>query len=102
MSADVFNLGKSTSSSLGKALNALNLNKLGNLSQPFTKGQVLDFSKLKEFADNNFNFDGKNQKILQTGEKHCREKEQFILFPQCFQTTSTADTAKTRACLGNS
>ena len=26
--------------------------------------------------------------------------EQFLLFPQCFQNACTADTLKTRACLG--
>ena len=37
--------------------------------------------------------------------KHCGKRrncsyEQFLLFPQCFQKTCTADTLKTRACLG--
>ena len=36
--------------------------------QPFPKQQILDSSKQKELADDNFKFD-----------------EQFLLFPQCFQ-----------------
>ena len=41
----------------------------------------------------------KLQKVLQTGRKHCGKGEiaryeQFLLFPQCFQKTCTADTKK--------
>ena len=38
----------------------------------------------------------KLQKVLQTGRKHCGKRriacyEQFLLFPQCFQKTCSAD-----------
>ena len=34
------------------------------------------------------------------GKGEIARDEQFLLFPQSFQMTSTADTLKTRACLG--
>ena len=46
---------------------------------------------MKEFAENNFKFDKKWQKVIQTGRKNTVGKgeiacyEQFLLFPQCFQ-----------------
>ena len=58
---------------------------------------MLDSSKLKEFADNNFKFDeiGKNlSKWLENtaGKGEIARYQQFLLFLQCFQKTSTADT----------
>ena len=57
----------------------------------------LDSSKLKGFADDKFKFDehgGKFSKRLENtlgkGEIAC--KEQFLLFPQCFQKAYTLDT----------
>ena len=52
-----------------------------------TRRQILDSSKLKEFADDNWR---KRQKVIQTRRKHCGKGEiaryeQFLLFPQCFQ-----------------
>ena len=51
---------------------------------------ILDSSKLKEFADDNFKFDENGTKLLKRventggkGEIACYE--QFLLFPQCFQ-----------------
>ena len=62
--------------------------------QPFPKQQILYPSKLKEFADYNFKFDGKFPKRIENtvekGEIACYE--QFFLFLQCFQKTCTADT----------
>ena len=52
--------------------------------------QILDSSKLKEIADDNFKR-RKWKKAIQTGRKHCGGKgeiiryEQFLLFLQCFQ-----------------
>ena len=43
---------------------------------------MLDSSKLKEFADDNFKFD-ENENTVGKGEIACYE--QFLLFPQCFQ-----------------
>ena len=51
------------------------------------KQEILDSSELKESADRQqFQICCKWQKALQTGY------EQFLLFPQCFLKTSTADT----------
>ena len=54
-------------------------------------------SKLKNFADDNFEFDENGRKfseqlenIVGKGEIACYE--QFLIFSQCFQKTSTADT----------
>ena len=55
------------------------------------------FSKLKEFADDNFKFDENNGKYsewvehsVETGE--IARNEQFLLFPPSFQKACTADT----------
>ena len=51
---------------------------------------ILDSSKLKEFADDNFKF-GENgsklsKRVENTVEKgEIARREQFLLFPQCFQ-----------------
>ena len=64
---------------------------------PFLKRQILDSSRFKEFADDNFKFDENGRKLSKRventegkGEIACYE--QFGLFPQCFQKTCTADT----------
>ena len=56
----------------------------------FTKQQILDSSKLKKFADDNFKFEENGRKFFKrventvgNGEIACYE--QFLLFPQCFQ-----------------
>ena len=65
--------------------------------QPFPKQQILDSSKLKELADDNFNFDEYGRKFSKrvensvgTGEIACYKH--FLLFPQCFQDTCAANT----------
>ena len=62
----------------------------------FPRREILDSSKLKEFADN-FKPDEKGrthpkriENTVQKGE--IAHHEQFLLFPQCFQMTYTADT----------
>ena len=55
-----------------------------------TRRQILDFSKLKEFADNNFRFDENGRKLSIQVENTAGKGEiacykQFLLFPQCFQ-----------------
>ena len=40
--------------------------------------KILDSSKPKEFADNNFKFDG-NDEVLQMGKKHCRKRRNCSL-----------------------
>ena len=57
----------------------------------------LDSSKLTVFADDNFEFDENGRKFSKrvenaVGKGEIARYEQFLLFPQCFQKTSTADT----------
>ena len=63
---------------------------------PFPKWQILDSSKLKEFAHDNFKFDenGRNlsklvENIVAKGEIACYEE--YLLFPLCFQKTCSAN-----------
>ena len=65
--------------------------------QPFPKQQIVDSSKFKELADDNFKFDENGRKfskrVEDTAEKgEIARYEQFLLFPQCFLKTCTADT----------
>ena len=58
---------------------------------------VLDALKLKEFADDSFKFGENCRKISKrventVGKGEIAHYEQFLLFPQCFQTASTTDT----------
>ena len=57
----------------------------------------LDSSKLKDVIDNNFKFDENNRKFSKwventVGKGEIAHYKQFVLFPQCFQKTCTADT----------
>ena len=68
---------------------------------PFPKQQILDSSKPKVFADNNSKRDENGRKFSKweentvgKGEIACNE--QFLLFPQCFQKTCTAEIRRTR------
>ena len=59
------------------------------LFNPITRRQILDSSKLKEFADDNFKFDENGRKISKrventAGKGEIARYEQFLLFPQCF------------------
>ena len=63
----------------------------------FPKWQILDSSKLIEIAVENFKFDWNGRKfskqVKNTVEKgEIARFDQFLLFPQCFQNTCTADT----------
>ena len=63
----------------------------------FSKRQILDSPKLKELADDNFKFDENGRKFSKWVENTVERGEiarieQFLLFPQCFQKTCTADT----------
>ena len=58
---------------------------------------MLDPSKLKEFADDNFKVDENGRKFFKwientVGKGEIARYEQFLLFPKCFQKTCTADT----------
>ena len=64
---------------------------------PFPTRQNLDDSKLKELADDKFKFDKNGKKLPKrventVGKGEIARYEQFLLFPQCFQKTSTAAT----------
>ena len=59
------------------------------LFQPFPKRQILDSSKLIEFADDNFIFDESGRMFFKqveytVGKGEIARYEQFRLFPQCF------------------
>ena len=52
--------------------------------------KILDSSKLKDFADDNFKFDENSRKLFKqventVGKGEIAHYEQFLLFPQCFQ-----------------
>ena len=54
---------------------------------------------MKEFPDDNFEFDENGRKLSKqventVGKGENARYEQFILFPRCFQTTCPADTRK--------
>ena len=58
--------------------------------EAITRGQILDSSKLREFADDNFRFDENGRKLSEWVENTVGKGEiacckQFLLFPQCFQ-----------------
>ena len=62
-----------------------------------TVSVVLDSSKLKEQADDNFKFDENGRKFSKpmentVGKGEIARHEQFLLIPQCFQTISTVHT----------
>ena len=66
---------------------------------------MLDASKLKVFADDNFKFDENGRKFSKqventVGKGEIARYEQFLLFPQCFQKVIYYRHVKTRACLG--
>ena len=55
-------------------------------------GKILDWFKLKEFADDNFRFDENCRKLSKwventVGKGEIARYEQFLLFPQYFQKT---------------
>ena len=65
-------------------------------SKPFPKQRILDTSKLKDFADNNFKFEEIGRKFSKWSENTVGKGEiarykQFLLFPPFFQKTFTAN-----------
>ena len=65
------------------------------MHDPFLKQQILDSSKLKKFADDNFKFDENDRKFSKKVGKNW-EKEKLLVtcstLPQCFKKTFTANT----------
>ena len=65
----------------------------------FPKRQILDFPKLKEFAEDNFELDEQDVKFSKwientVGKGEIARDEQFLHSLQCFQKACTADTLK--------
>ena len=61
-----------------------------HLFNPFPNGKLLDWSKLKAFADDKINVTEKLKFVLGTGENIVGKAENagyqhFLPFPQCFQ-----------------
>ena len=57
---------------------------------PFPDEKIVDWSKMKQSADDNFEFDVKSRKFSKlientVGKGEIARYEQFLLFPQCFQ-----------------
>ena len=63
------------------------------ISLTLSQRQILDSSKLKEFADDNLIFDENDKKFSKNtvGKEEIARYEQFLLSPQCFQKTCTTD-----------
>ena len=66
-------------------------------SLPSIRRQILDSSKVKGLADDNFKFDENGRKFSKrvennVGKGEIARYEQFLLFPQCFRKTYIADT----------
>ena len=73
-------------------------------SQPFPKRHLLDSSKLKKFADNNFTLDENGRKFSERVENTVAKGEiarykQFLLFPQCFQRLVLQTSKNKSPCL---
>ena len=65
---------------------------------------MLDSSKLKEFAGDNFQLDENGRKFYKwventVGKGEIARHEQFLLFPQCFQKNLIVDMYKQRLVL---
>ena len=57
--------------------------------KPITRQQILDSSKLNEFADDNVKFDENGRELTKrakntVGQEEIARYEQFLFFPQCF------------------
>ena len=64
---------------------------------PFPNNKFYTLKKLKGFAENNFKLDEIGRKYSKwventVGKGEIAHYKQFLLFPQCFQKTCTADT----------
>ena len=71
--------------------------KFSYLVLPFPKPHILDSSKLKDFADDNFKLNGNERKFFKrventVGKGEIAHYKQFLRFPLCFQKTCTTDT----------
>ena len=69
---------------------------MGYFFNPFPKKQIVDSSKLKESAGDNLKIDASgrlfSKRVKNTvGKAEIARYKQILLFPKCFQKTSTAD-----------
>ena len=67
--------------------------------------RIFDSSKLKEFANDNFEIDENGRKFSKCLENAVRRgeiahDEQYLLFPLCFHKSFFCRHVKTRVCLG--
>ena len=67
--------------------------------QAITRRQILDSSKLKEVADDNFKFDKNGRKLSKhventVGKGEIARYKQFLLFPMCFQKACFPEVSK--------
>ena len=74
-------------------------------SLPFPKWQILDSSKLKEFAGENFKFDENSRKFSMMYRNTVKKRRNCSLwaisfFPTVFSKCLYCRPVKTRACLG--
>ena len=74
------------------------------LFNPLPDNKVLDWSKLKQSADNNFEFDVNSRKFSKlvkntVGKGEIAHYKQFLLFPQCFQELSHYGNGLTVSCV---
>ena len=67
--------------------------------KPSTRQQILDSSKPKKCADDNFKFDENGRKLSKPEEntvvkREIAHYEQFLLFPHCFQKACFSGVSK--------
>ena len=70
---------------------------------PFPNDEILDSSKLEEFADDNLKFDENDRKSSKcigntVGKGEIARYEQFLLFPQRFQKAFSQGRQKASLC----
>ena len=74
-----------------------------SFNEPITRRKILDSSKPKEFAEDNFKFDKNGSKLSKrveniVGKGEISRYEQFLLFPQCFQQACFPGASKVSLC----
>ena len=84
-SAASLNLGRSHNGVLGNGLKYRNI-AISRMFNPLPDDKNLDWSKLKQSADNNFEFDVNSRKFSKlventVGKGEIARNEQFLLFP---------------------
>ena len=72
---------------------------------PLPDDKILDWSELKQSADDNFEFDVNSRKFSKVventvGKGEIARYEQFLLFPQCFQKGLFLRGVKRCHCVG--